>query len=163
MQIIDNFLDIKDFSRLLDIVTNPTTPYYFNDEVNTNHDSKDLTCYFTHNLFSMKEEYLYSNLFHHFSHVFFEKLEIKSLIRMKLNLYPRTEKLIEHEPHIDYSFPHKGCLFSFNTCDGATILHDGTRVKSVANRALIFEPHELHSSTNCTDAKARFNMNINYF
>ena len=43
------------------------------------------------------------------------------------------------------------------------ILADGTKIKSVANRALLFDPFEFHSSTTTTDAKARFNMNVNYF
>jgi len=82
---------------------------------------------------------------------------------MKLNCYPRTDTLQTHEFHRDYPFSHKGCLFGFNTCDGATVFEDGTRVDSVANRAILFDAHELHASTSCTNQKARFNLNINYF
>ena len=53
-------------------------------------------------------------------------------------------------------------MFYFNTCDGYTKLNDGTKVESVANRALFFDPSIPHQSTNCTNAKARFNININY-
>ena len=88
---------------------------------------------------------------------------MKALNRMKLNLYPRTDKIEVHEPHIDYDYDHKGCLFSFNTCDGYTKLEDGTKIQSVENRALLFNPSTLHSSTSTTNAKARINININYF
>ena len=164
-EVIDNFLSDDDFVRLRDIVINPNTAYFFQPHVNDAHkDNKnDLSIYLTHSVFKQDDEAIYSNLYHHFRKIFWEALNIKSLMRMKLNLYPRTSKIEVHEPHKDYPFSHKGCLFSFNTCDGATILADGTKVKSVANRALLFDPFENHSSTTTTDVKARFNMNVNYF
>ena len=42
------------------------------------------------------------------------------------------------------------------------ILEDGKEVKSIANRALFFDSMKPHSSTSCSDKKARFNININY-
>ena len=95
--------------------------------------------------------------------IILDKLEVKSLIRMKINLYPSTNIRETHPQHYDYSYKHKGCIFSLNTCDGATILEDGTEIKSVANRALLFNPQKLHSSTSTTNVKARLNVNINYF
>ena len=84
---------------------------------------------------------------------------------MKVNCYPRTEKRIVHGRHVDF-FNHKGSvnglIFSLNTCNGATILEDGKEVKSIANRALFFDSMKPHSSTSCSDKKARFNININY-
>ena len=44
-----------------------------------------------------------------------------------------------------------------------TLIFDGTKIDSIANRALLFDPSKLHSSTSCTDDKVRLNMNINYF
>ena len=65
------------------------------------------------------------------------------------------KKLEEHLPHTDYSFDNKGCVLSFNTCDGFTRLENGV-VNSVANRAVIFAAQKPHNSTSTTNAKARF-------
>jgi hypothetical protein len=89
--------------------------------------------------------------------------DIKSLMRIKCNCYPATEKLITHPAHQDYPFEHKGAIIYINDNDGYTILNDGTKVESKANRVLFFDASKMHSSTNCTNAKARFNINVNYF
>ena len=91
-----------------------------------------------------------------------EKLEVKCLIRIKANLYPNTEILHEHPMHADYSFFHSAAVLSLNTCDGYTKLKDGTKIDSVANRILLFDPGEEHCSTTTTNDPARFNININY-
>ena len=92
-----------------------------------------------------------------------KSLDIKALIRIKINMFPNTEILKEHGMHIDYKFPHKGALFSVNTCDGYTKLEDGTKIDSVANRMLLFEAGKPHSSTTCTNQPVRVTINFNYF
>ena len=91
------------------------------------------------------------------------KLDTKSLIRIKANLYPNTEILHEHPMHTDYDFSHSGAILSLNTCDGYTKLKDGTKINSVANRILLFDASNEHCSTNATNVSARINININYF
>jgi len=74
-----------------------------------------------------------------------------------------TEKLIKHKAHRDLppALSHKGAILSLNTCNGGTYI--GKKfIKSVENRILLFDPSVLHSSTNCTDQQARFNININW-
>ena len=56
------------------------------------------------------------------------KIKIKKILRVKLNCYPSTEKLRENKPHTDENYKHKGCIFSFNTCDGYTKLKDETKI-----------------------------------
>jgi hypothetical protein len=80
----------------------------------------------------------------------------------KANLFPSTEELKENAFHIDTDIPHKGALFYINTCNGFTILEDGTRIESVSNRMLLFDSAKPHASTNCTDQPSRINININY-
>jgi len=92
-----------------------------------------------------------------------DSLGIKTLIRVKINLYPNTEIIKEHGMHVDYDFPHKTGLLSINTCDGYTKLEDGTKVDSVANRMLLFDASTPHTSSTCTDQPVRVNININYF
>ena len=159
-EVIDNFLPQEDFNRLADIL-HQQMPFYYQKEINTEHkDSNDF--YMTHMLFNIEYDPCHSTFYKDYK-IILDKLKIKSLMRMKINLYPRTENIEVHDQHYDYDYEHKGCLFSFNTCNGGTILEDGTKIDSVANRALLFDPSKLHSSTSCTDDKVRLNMNINYF
>ena len=87
---------------------------------------------------------------------------MKSLIRIKANFYPNTERLQEHPMHVDMEFSHSGAILSLNTCDGYTKLKDGTKIDSVANRVLLFDASEEHCSTTTTNVSARINININY-
>ena len=89
-------------------------------------------------------------------------LEIRSLIRIKCNLYPNTETIKEHGMHTDYPFPHKSAILYINTCDGYTKFEDGTKIDSVANRMLVFEGETLHTSSSTTDQVVRCNINFNY-
>ncbi len=89
-------------------------------------------------------------------------LNLKSLLRVKVNFYPYTGQLYEHPPHTDYPFENKAALLSLNTCDGFTRLHDGTKVDSIANRLLLFDGDQLHNSSTTTNARGRWNINFNY-
>lgn len=91
------------------------------------------------------------------------QLQTKSLMRVKANLYPRTESILEHDPHIDDDFSHKGAVYFVNNNNGYTTTSDGTRVPSVENSILLFDPSEPHFSSTCTDDKFRITINVNYF
>ena len=86
----------------------------------------------------------------------------KNLHRSKVNCYPRTSRIITHKFHRDFPFSHKGAILSLNTCNGYTILNDGTKVDSVANRCLIFDSSLPHASTTCTNDSVRINVNVNF-
>lgn len=162
MKVIDKFLPEIEFEKLRKIVIEDNDmPWYFNDTINVHHDITDNKCYFTHHLFNRKSNYLYSNFFHHFN-TLFDTMEVKALMRVKVNCYPRTEKVEIHEEHIDMPFTHKGAVFYLNTCDGYTII-EGKKVESLENRIVFFDPSLPHTSTSCSNTKARFNININYF
>ena len=90
-------------------------------------------------------------------------LEAKSLIRIKCNMYLKSPEIIHHPSHIDLNYEHKGALFSINTNNGATVLEDGTEVKSVANRLLLFDASKPHHSTTTSNKYRRVNVNFNYF
>jgi len=163
-ELIDNFLPKDDFKRLKELLPKQV-PFYFQEAINGFHSKseEDKTFYMTHMLYNWDNNFpVFSNFYNEYK-IILDRLEVKSLVRMKLNLYPRTDTIETHKSHIDYPYEHKGCIFSLNTCNGATILEDGTKIKSVANRALLFDPSKKHSSTSCNDSKARLNVNINYF
>ena len=92
-----------------------------------------------------------------------KKLQVKTLIRIKVNSYTREDKLIEHDLHTDYDYSNNGAVFSINTCDGYTKFEDGSKVESVANRLVLFDASKPHCSTNTTNQLRRVNINFNYF
>ena len=112
------------------------------------------------------EDVIQSRYYDHFAGIFLPKIkqvcEIKSLIRIKTNFYPRTTEMFEHGRHVDYEFENKGALLSLNTCDGFTRLEDGTKVESIENRILFFDPGQKHNSSTTTNERGRFNINFNY-
>ena len=86
----------------------------------------------------------------------------KTLIRVKINAYPYTNVVKEHNGHIDFDYEHVGAVFSLNTCDGYTKFSDGTKSESIANRIVFFDASKEHSSTTTSNAKLRYNINFNF-
>jgi|TARA_Y100000004_G_scaffold147448_1_gene168642 hypothetical protein len=156
-EIIDNFLSEKEFTEIKNIVINPQFPLYYSETVANNDDSKNF--YFLHKLYDKNiplSEYvgIISSILN--------KVGCKSLIRSKVNCFPRTENLITYGLHVDYDFPHKGVILYLNNCNGGTYVGDEF-IQSKENRVLMFDSSKPHKNTNCTDAKCRFNIVINYF
>ena len=158
-KIVDNFLSTKNFNFLQKLIMeDQKIPYFYNDSPNKLRLGNGI--YFSHMVFELTSR---SSLFDDICKNLIEKIpDLFALRRIKINLYPSTENLVVHNSHIDYKVSHKGLLLCLNTCDGYTMLEDGKKINSIENRALFFDPSKLHSSTNCTNKKARFNININY-
>ena len=170
-KIFDNFLDQKTFLIIQDLVMSPKLPFFYNAILN--HEQKDdyekhkYDYYFTHLAYKNDRDNLVkggtkSVYLENFMPIV-EKLSVSSLLRIKVNFYPRTEEMKIHAAHTDYPFDHNGALFYINTCDGYKVLEDGTKIESIANRVLVFNGGSLHSSTSCTNSQGRFNINFNYF
>jgi len=159
-KIVNNFLEKDIFENIKNIVTSSNFPWFYNSRINTSYETNDNnTAYFTHTLF--KDEKINSQHFGLFEPIF-KKIKYKKLLKIKLNCYIRTEKLEIHKPHKDFIFKHKGFILYFNTCDGYTVLENNEKIESIENRGLYFDSSKTHSSTNCTNSGARFNININY-
>jgi len=157
MEIINNFLSDTDFQNLKKMLTSNTFPYFYEKGVADENDNKNF--YFIHQLYYNDKPA--SNFFSLILPII-NKLNVKSLIRAKINLFPRTEKLIKYGEHADCVFSHKGAILYINSCDGGTYIGDKF-IPSVENQVLLFDPSIKHRSTNCTDKKCRINININYF
>ena len=156
MKIIDNYLPYESFLKIQKILMSPDFAYYFNSTVADETDTNNF--YFTHTIY---DKNLVNSDYYHTLEPLLTKLDTMFLRRIKVNCYTRSEKLIKHKAHQDYEVAHKGAIYSLNTCNGGTYV--GKKfIKSVANRILLFDPSVPHSSTNCTDEQARFNININW-
>jgi len=156
-KIVDNFLLKDDFLRIKEMMLSGNFPWNYMSNVSSERSNDSI--YFIH-LFQNK---LFISTYINLLLPVFEKIQPKSLIRVKGNFYPPTNKLYEHENHVDYDFKHKGLILYVNTNNGFTILKNGEKVESIENRALLFDPSIEHRSTTCTDAKGRININFNYF
>ena len=170
-EVIDNFLDEEYFDELVTLFVekdkgegNDIMSWYFRSSVSYAKEHKkwvkeDKLFYMTHMFYenNIPRSPYYDKLI-----PLLEKLETRCLLRIKANLYPNTEKLHEHPMHTDYDFFHSAAILSLNTCDGYTKLKDGTKIDSIANRILLFDPSEEHCSTTTTNDFARININMNY-
>lgn len=158
-KIIDDFLKVSHFEVIKKSYLTNELPWFYEEVVN-DFDKQKKAFYFVHQVY--KDHSINSN-YHNPLIPLIDRLNVKSLVRIKANLYPHSETLITHAAHKDYDFEHKAAIFYLNTNNGYTILEDGTKVESVANRLLMFDAHKPHQSTNCTDEKVRVNINFNYF
>ena len=164
-EVIDNFLEPENFKILTDdiLCTNSgfsVFPWYVQEGVTVTDGRNTDHWNLIHSFYQNYE--IQSGFFKHLL-VVIDKLQIKSLIRIKANLYPKTNKIIEHDFHADFDFSHKSGLYSLNTNNGFTIMEDGERIESVANRMLLFDASKPHNSTTCTDEIFRANIVLNYF
>ena len=170
-EVIDNFLEVSQLKELQKLIFGLEFAWYhITDGVayppeELNESSSDIKnelwdWYAVHVVYATVPK---SSYFDYFMNLFAKKLEIKSLNRIKVNFYPRTSEVKEHQKHQDNSFSHKGAVFSLNTCDGFTRMPNGDKVDSVENRIVLFDPSEYHNSSTTSNQKGRYNINFNYF
>lgn len=173
-EVIDNFISEDALKRIQSLMIYDTTFPWFRshsvawpgsvkDDVTPEHLS-----YFGHifygnyNKRDRAANSALSEWFEEFYKILLGSFNIRSLLRMKGNLYPYTETLWEHAPHTDYNYSHVLAVFYVNTCDGYTKLHDGTKIDSIENRMLLIDGSKLHSSTTTTNAKVRITIGMNW-
>jgi hypothetical protein len=157
LKIIDNFLPKEQFKKIQQAVIYDL-PWYYTKDVSTS-GAGDLY-YWVHMFYNENE--VNSTFYHTITKPLIDIINPLSLIRVKGNAYPSTQKVFKHEKHVDYEIPHKGFIYYINTNNGFTILNNGKKVESIANRALFFDSSKEHCSTTCTDQHTRINININY-
>jgi len=157
-RIIDNLLPEQDFLVLKELMEGRNFPWFYTSYVADQLDFSD--SYFNHTFYAngLPNSNNYSSL-----EPILKQIDCKAMIRARANLYPSKKKIIEHAQHVDLPFDHKAMILYINTNNGFTCLKDGTRIESVANRALFFNGGELHNSTTCTDSPCRINISISYF
>lgn len=173
IKIIENFLPDKIFQNIYNTISNGEFVWQYCDGVAyleqhrkenglSEHDNNFM---FTHTIYDhgMPTSGYYNDFFPDIEGCLYQKanIDIKAIIRIKCNLYTRTEKIIQHDMHEDYPFNHIAGLLSLNNNDGYTIFKDGTKIESIANRMIIFDGHDKHASTTCTNEKRRLNINFN--
>ena len=182
--IIENFLPEYQCKSLEDTVLSSDFPWYFNSKLNVT--EKNVIKPKTRN-------YLGNYYFYHYAYwrqnpnfpergsatsryldafiPILNKLSIPldNVNRIKVNLYPRTNQLVHHLSHQDYTsknqqrFGMRTALYYLNTNNGFTKF-DGTfkRVKSKRNRIVLFDGSNPHHSTTTTNVNYRISVNYDY-
>ena len=157
LRVIDNFLPSYQFKEILNIIMGKDSsfPWYWSNQI----------CYdgdpffqFYHSFYNEKtgESKSYSLL-----NIFNSKLQIRRIRRVAASLTSRTVFNRKTGYHIDYP-DIRTAIFYLNTCNGYTKFKGGGKVKSVANRIVIFNSNLKHQAVTCTDEKRRVVINFNY-
>ncbi len=168
MKVVQNFLpkeaheQIKNVMCNLDTVNHTQFPWFLSRNVSDSNNSNSKNEFYMYHPFYWDHAPA-SEWFGQLLMPLMQNLQPKSLIRVKGNLYPSTETILEHDPHIDEPFNHNGAVYFVNTNNGYTTTNDGTKVDSIENSILLFDPSEPHYSSTCTDDKFRVTINVNYF
>lgn len=162
-KVIDNFLDKETFKNIENVFKSDNDfPWFYVNKIATTTQEED-NFYFSHIVYEEnKINSDYWNALLPLINKIEKTYDVKSLVRIKCNCYIRTDKNLEDGWHKDFPFKHKGALFSINTNNGGTMIGKN-KIDSVANRLLLFNPNEEHSSVSCTDEHRRLNINFNYF
>ena len=164
MEIVDNYLDETSFKLLNETMSSDMFPWFFNDyklhpKPNIGDDSL-FDYQFTHVFY--KDFKINSNYFDTLYPLIL-KMNIKALVRIKANLNPVSDKLIEYEKHKDQeNFNCRGAIYYVNSNNGYTMF-DNEKVEAKENRIVFFNTNTLHSGSNSTDCKNRMVINFNYF
>ena len=162
MQVIDDFLPEEQFLDIHNTMLSSSFPWYYANSVVSN----DLLCQEKYN-YQFGHSFYYNYGFQsEYSKIIvpiLEKLNPVAILRIKGILLAREEKNIEHGYHIDNVHNTKVAIYYVNTNNGYTKFSEGPKVDSISNRIVIFDSHEYHTGSTCTDEKVRVAINFNYF
>ena len=158
IEVIDNFLEEDVFKEIEKILMGDKFPWFFNNFKNDDDDINNFQ--FTHTV--VRGNGNIESKFIQYMKPFFDKLNIKKIFRIKINLTTRTQNSFNHLYHTDVSFQCTTAIFYINSNNGKTIFKHGEEVNSVANRMVIFNSNLEHAATSHTDEKTRVVINFNY-
>lgn len=168
MKVIDNALSAQQFNELKDIMYGELFPWFYKtnvvDEDHKAKGSEDYQIQFVHNIHESMGPTTNQETFN-LMWRFFEILQPLQLIRIKANLIPRADAIVEHGHHTDTVVPGAlTAIYYLNTNNGETRFEDESKesVKSKENRLLVFPAKWKHTGTTHTDTKTRCVINFNF-
>ena len=160
MEIIDNFLEKKDFIKIKTLFNENN----FNWFLRNNMTNKDSNIFFNHCFYNFNS---IQSPFFNLIEPIINKLNCAALIQIRANLVPSRETRFESGLHTDYNYENaKTAIFYMDTCNGPTVLVENNQekeVQSVENRMLIFSQKIKHKMISATDINKRVVINFNYF
>ncbi len=176
--VIDDFIPKKEFDELYTKIMGRYFPWFYYDTIVRESDRGKIGHQFFHmHMLYDNDRPTFNTSFELMDPVLGKLMKLEdpnirmtSLLRVKANSYPNQGTFMEHTMHTDWpllgskdNLNRRACLLGINTCNGYTKFEDGTKVDSVANRAILFDSTIPHCSTNTTNDTRRVNINFNYF
>ena len=161
-EIYDDFLTEYQANTLENALIKSDFPWYYHN--NLNGKNKIGNFYFNHTL--IEDGINHSDFTPLFSCILSKlKINQSKILRLKANLYPRTQLRVHHHSHTDYENGGEKftVLYYVNTNNGYTIIDGKKKIKSKKNRILIFDGSVPHHSTTCTDVNCRSTVNFSCF
>ena len=157
MEVIDNFLPDYHFRSLSNIILGDAFDWYYNEDTAIEGDghSHFINMFYKKNPVGPTESFPKIEPYLPF-------FKMKELCRIKANLAPRTIFHRKTGWHVDNLPCSTTAILYMNTNNGWTEFKKGSRVKSVANRVVIFDSNLEHQGVTCTDKKRRVLINFNY-
>lgn len=159
--ITDEYLERGPFHQLQSLfLGNGTIPWDFNEHKVWKDDNSIHNFQFVHTFFR-GDVGLKSS---HYSQItpLLKKIDPAVWIRIKANMVPYNDKIIEFDLHTDTEYKCTTAVYFLNTCDGYLYFKDGSKVETIANRLVTFPSWYLHAGTTCTDDKVRCVLNLNF-
>lgn len=161
IEIRDNFLPKEEFFKIQKIFLSDVFPWYFNNYKIDSNNEEGLNNYqFTHAFYFNNK--IKSDAFEYLEKLL-KELKVKSIVKLKANLLPKTDTIIKSEFHNDVNFNCLTSILYINTNNGYTEFENGKIIESVENRLITFSSNIKHLGTTCTNNKIRIVLNINYF
>ena len=162
LEIIDNFLPDYQFKSIQKSLSSDMFPWYYNDYAVLPKDGRTM---FTHTFYDFKPPWNggKSDYFPLMEQCL-PALNVRGLNRIMSVLTVKTVFNRRTPYHTDTAGPENifTGVFYINTCNGGTKFKNGPKVKSVANRVVIFDTNLQHAAVTCTDKQSRVVVNFNF-
>jgi len=190
IEVVDDFLSPRYFNRVRNVILSDNQPWYFNDNISTKNQTKNVKSYGFHNhivkernmLVEEPISYILSGLIHQAQ----DYCDRDNILRCRLDMvtYSSAEKY-QHEPHVDW-IPYKPnlitAIFYIMNSDAETVIFnekqralDGNKtdwndleltvkkkILPKKNRIVFFNGHYIHTGYSPVNCERRVVVNINY-
>ena len=157
IKIIDNFLDDTLFNYITTQMLSENFSWFYCDGksfIGDNH------IQFQHNFYNHNT--INSKYFDSIALPILQKLNYKYIVKVKANMTPRYQSIINHQLHNDVNIDCNTSILYLNDNDGKTIFENKEEVNSVKNRMIIFPSTLKHAGTTHTNTKHRMVINFNF-
>ena len=159
LKVVENFLSSQNYNALYSAFTSEYFPWYYNNYKRDEDNNKLFHYQLTHVFF--KHNKINSTYFTILESLL-KKLKLKALKKVKANLNPINDKLVEFGEHKDAAkeSQYMSMIYYLNTNNGYTLFENGEKVGSVENQLITFDGLLKHCSVAQTDENLRVNINI---